>query len=533
MGESSTPSGDNSLEAERREITSYMKSHNLESSLNDVVNELVKERPADPYSDLSQTLRDRSKMSGKILDVKSREVMGSNGFPCYEVCITTLRGRFVTVVANVGPFDGDEDRCGGRGLLKAVETTQTLLGDKLLGLDPTKQSEIDSVLNSDMSHPRCAILGLSACACKAGAAEKEVDVYVHVGELANVSTPQIPLPWFTLVNGGEAAKNEIYPHSMHLALIKATTISEAIEQASDIYRTFPPEFVVGEEGDDKLSDPNQSNSGGFAPSTESVERCMKAVKAAAVKVGNENGIKIGLNMQVKEYSEKLEDTEDNDGEEDAFQYELSKYQPEGSVSVLKNSGEMVDQYYEWLTSYPLVYLEDSFDRRDGGGLMSLKEKIEAEHERYKTEGGDADEESINYFPGNVGGKHDVLVQLSANETITSPDDITRADEKQIVNNVCLSLIKAGSVSKLIELNAKAERLGMKVVYAGDEGEGIGNGNGDVFNSHLAVGLKASQFKGGGLLNGGFAEQYNEFIRIQEKDDAIKYVGGNYMGNKDE
>jgi len=155
----------------------------------------------------------------------------------------------------------------------------------------------------------------------------------------------------------------------------------------------------------------------------------------------------------------------------------------------------------------------------------LKEKVEAEHERYKSEGG-GDSEEPNYFPGNVGGKRDVLVQLVGNETITTADDIARVDEKQTINGVTLSLNKAGSITKLIGLNAKAERLGMPVVFTSEEG---GDG---VFASHLAVGLKASQYKAGGLLAGNFVESYNELLRIGEKDEEIGFVGAKYLNVKE-
>ena len=54
-------------------------------------------------------------------------------------------------------------------------------------------------------------------------------------------------------------------------------------------------------------------------------------------------------------------------------------------------------------------------------------------------------------------------------------------------------------AQLIELSAKAERLGMPVVLGCEEvGGGLG---GDVFSAHVAVGLRASMFKAGGGIAG--------------------------------
>ena len=51
-------------------------------------------------------------------------------------------------------------------------------------------------------------------------------------------------------------------------------------------------------------------------------------------------------MGVASYSSIMETDEGDD--EVQFQYELSKFGGEEAVKVLKGSGEMVDEYYDWL-----------------------------------------------------------------------------------------------------------------------------------------------------------------------------------------
>jgi len=43
-----------SVEEDRREILDYMKNHRLEEVMNEIINDLVKDRPDDPFLDLSQ-----------------------------------------------------------------------------------------------------------------------------------------------------------------------------------------------------------------------------------------------------------------------------------------------------------------------------------------------------------------------------------------------------------------------------------------------------------------------------------------------
>ena len=144
-----------------------------------LINELVKSRPEDPFLDLSQTIESRSPIANQIVRVNAREIMGSDGYPALEVEMETLRGIVRSIVAGVGPYDGDEERYGGKGVKDAVGVVLTVLGDKLIGKDPRRQDVIDEILTDDPSYPTNAVLGLSICACKAGAKFNEMEVYEH------------------------------------------------------------------------------------------------------------------------------------------------------------------------------------------------------------------------------------------------------------------------------------------------------------------------------------------------------------------
>ena len=142
------------LQEERKQIESYMKDNNLEDMLNDCINELVRERPEDPFLDLSQTFESKSKLNAKIIAARAREVLSATGEPAFEAEIETIRGTFRCIVSDMGSYDEDENRYRGKGLLKAVEFTTTLLADKLLGKNPINQSEIDGILGGDANSPK-------------------------------------------------------------------------------------------------------------------------------------------------------------------------------------------------------------------------------------------------------------------------------------------------------------------------------------------------------------------------------------------
>ena len=98
-----------------------------------LINELVKSRPEDPFIDLSQTIESKSPIANQIVRVHAREIIGSDGSPALEVEVETLRGIVRSVVAGVGPYDGNVERYGGKGVKDAVSIILTVLGDKLIG----------------------------------------------------------------------------------------------------------------------------------------------------------------------------------------------------------------------------------------------------------------------------------------------------------------------------------------------------------------------------------------------------------------
>lgn len=76
--------------------------------------------------------------------------------------------------------DGDKAKWGGKGVTKAVENVNTIIGPALIkeNLDVKDQSKVDEFLNSLDGTPNKgklganAILGVSLAVAKAGAAEK-------------------------------------------------------------------------------------------------------------------------------------------------------------------------------------------------------------------------------------------------------------------------------------------------------------------------------------------------------------------------
>merc|ERR1712127_948824 len=90
-----------------------------------------------------------------IKSLKAREIYDSRGNPTVEVDLCTETALFRAAVpsgASTGIYealelrDDDKGRLLGKGVLKAVGNVNDIIGPKLVGMDVTKQKEIDDLM---------------------------------------------------------------------------------------------------------------------------------------------------------------------------------------------------------------------------------------------------------------------------------------------------------------------------------------------------------------------------------------------------
>ena len=110
------------------------------------------------------------RMMSAITGVQAREIIDSRGNPTVEVDITTATGTYTASVpsgASTGAYEAHELRDGGsrylgKGCMKAVENTNTVLADAVIGIDAADQRAIDeAMLKADGTHNK-ANLGANA-----------------------------------------------------------------------------------------------------------------------------------------------------------------------------------------------------------------------------------------------------------------------------------------------------------------------------------------------------------------------------------
>jgi enolase len=111
-------------------------------------------------------------MTCRIKSVHAREILDSRGNPTIRVWIALENGRIAVASVPSGAStgtheavelrDGDARRYGGKGVLKAVANVNGQMAQRLIGMDPLCQSEIDRALNELDGTPNKAHLGANA-----------------------------------------------------------------------------------------------------------------------------------------------------------------------------------------------------------------------------------------------------------------------------------------------------------------------------------------------------------------------------------
>ena len=108
----------------------------------------------------------------EIIDVRARELLDSRGNPTVEVDVELVDGTvgraLVPSGASTGIYeavelrDGDVDRFGGKGVLKAVDNVENTLGPAILGMSVFEQAAIDQQMVDADGTPNKGRLGANA-----------------------------------------------------------------------------------------------------------------------------------------------------------------------------------------------------------------------------------------------------------------------------------------------------------------------------------------------------------------------------------
>mmetsp|Transcript_53573 Transcript_53573/g.125407 ORF Transcript_53573/g.125407 Transcript_53573/m.125407 type:complete len:445 (+) Transcript_53573:84-1418(+) len=429
-------------------------------------------------------------MVSKICEVRAREIFDSRGNPTVEVDLCTEAALFRAAVpsgASTGIYealelrDGDKSRLLGKGVLKAVENVNKLIAPKLVGMDVTKQTQIDKLMVETLDGTQNewgwsksklganAILAVSMAVCRAGAAASRMPLYKYIAKLSGKPMDNfvMPVPSFNVINGGSHAGNRLACQEFMILPLGASSFKQAMEIGCEVYHTLKT-VIKKKYGQDAC---NVGDEGGFAPSVQDNNEALDVLMEALEKSGHAGKVKIGTDVAASEFYNA-----------DTKQYDLDFKNPD-SPAEMKMSGEQLADYYKaWIAKYPLVSIEDPFDQDDWEAYKKFME---------------------------VCGKD---IQIVGDDLlVTNPNRIKKALEVGACNALLCKVNQIGSITESIEAVCMCQKEGWGVMVSHRSGE-----TEDTFIADLVVGLRTGEIKTGAPCRSERLAKYNQLIRIEEE-----------------
>ncbi|MFH0876458.1 MAG: phosphopyruvate hydratase [archaeon] len=427
----------------------------------------------------------------KIINIHAREILDSRGNPTIEVDLTTEDGMFRAAVpsgASTGIHealelrDGDKARYLGKGVLKAVDNVHKYISPIIVGMDPTKQTEIDNkMFSADATENKSkfganAILAVSMAVCRAGAASKKVPLYKHIADIAGVKDFVLPVPSFNVINGGSHAGNKLAMQEFMILPVGAKSFSEALRMGAETYHNLK-KVIKAKYGQDAV---NVGDEGGFAPNIQDNKEGLELLKEAIAKAGYTGKVKIGMDVAASEFYK--------DGK-----YDLDFKTSNNDGSMIKTGEEMIKLYESFIKEYGLISIEDPFDQDDWTTYPKLTAAV---------------------------GKNTQIV--GDDLLVTNPTRIARAIKEKTCNALLLKVNQIGSVTESIKACKDAQAAGWSVMVSHRSGE-----TEDSFIADLVVGLKTGQIKTGAPCRSERLAKYNQLLRIEEElGKSCRYAGEN-------
>jgi len=416
-----------------------------------------------------------------IVDVVAREILDSRGNPTVEADVLLESGAMGRAAVPSGAStgsreaielrDGDAQRYGGKGVLKAVESINTEISEAIAGLDASEQAFIDKTLaelDGTENKSRLganALLAVSLAAAKAAAEESGLPLYRYLG---GAGPMQMPVPMMNVINGGAHANNSLDLQEFMIVPVGARSFREALRCGAEVFQAL--KGLVGARGMSTAV----GDEGGFAPSlpthAAAIELALEAVGKAGYAPGQD--VLIALDCAASEF------------------YKDGKYTL-ASERLSLSPQEFCDYLAGLAERYPIVSIEDGMAEADWDGWRLLS--------------------------GRLGRK----LQLVGDDVFVTNTRIFRDGVRQgIANAILVKVNQIGTLSETFAAIELAKRAGYGTVISHRSGE-----TEDTTIADLAVGANALQIKTGSLSRSDRTAKYNQLLRIEEDlGDSASYPG---------
>lgn len=401
-----------------------------------------------------------------ITHIKAREILDSRGNPTVHATVVTSSGAMGTFAVPSGAStgthedlelrDGDKDRFGGKGVLKAVRAANHEIANALIGMDAADQRKIDNTmlaLDGTKNESRLganAILAVSIAAAKAAAAAKGVQVYEHLQDLIHIKpSRKVPFLYMNLVNGGLHASSKL-AFQEYLIVPQTPDVTEALNIGTTIMHGLK-KTIAEKYG---FISANIGDEGGFVPDIENVSEPLELLMEVAKKAGYADKIKLGMDVAASSF------------------YEDGKYRLHDN---LQTAEHMRLLYEKQIRDFPIQSIEDPFGEENFDDFASLK--------------------------GNT-------IVVGDDLTVTNKNRLQTAIDRQAIGGIVIKINQIGSLWEALETMEFARKNGIELFVKHRSGETT-----DDFIADLAYAFGAYALMAGAPQRGERVAKYNRLWEI--------------------
>lgn len=413
----------------------------------------------------------------KIKQIITREILNSKGMPTIETTVILNDGKAGTASTptgtSVGSYeaselrDRDDKHFQGNGVLKPISNIEEIIAPAILGMDATKQHEIDKKmieLDGTQNKGRLgsnAMLSVSMAVAKAAAKSALLPTFLYLREFVNKenTTIKIPTPAFNILNGGKHAGNNTNFQEYMVIPASSKTYSESLDMAVVLYNSLR-----------KIMEQNNfatlvGDEGGFAPKLQTNKDGLNLLKQAIEATSFRYGFDVFLGLDVAATN---------------F-FQEGKYHIKDKTMPLSTDG-LIEYYEELNKEFHLLYLEDPLAQDDWNGWSKICSSISQQ-----------------------------TLIVGDDLTATNPYRLQMALDKKTITGIIIKPNQIGTVIEAMAVVEIARQAGLKIIVSHRSGE-----TNDDFIADFAVAVSADYVKFGAPVRGERVAKYNRLLAIEKE-----------------
>ena len=390
----------------------------------------------------------------EIDEVRALEVLDSRGNPTVQVEVVLEDGSH-------------KSRYLGKGVLKAVENVNTIIRDKIIGMNAYDQIGLDrTLIELDGTENKGklganATLGVSLAVARAAASSLGMELYNYIG---GINAKVLPTPMMNIMNGGKHADSTLSVQEFMIMPVGAKSFTECMRMGAEVYHNLKK--VLKEKG---LSTA-VGDEGGFAPNVKDEDEALAIIMEAIEKAGYKPGVDICLALDcaaTEMYDEAKKIGKDGD-------YHFWK------IGVTKTCDEMIDFIEDLCNRYPIISVEDGLAEEDWDGWKKLTDRL---------------------------GKK---VQLVGDDLfVTNIKRLQKGLDLGVTNSILIKLNQIGTLTETLDAIELAKKNGYTAVVSHRSGE-----TEDTTLADVAVATNAGQIKTGAPCRTDRVAKYNRLLNIE-------------------